>query len=95
MNPDAARQIGLKDGDWVFIETRGGRCRQRLCFNQDLHPRVVIATFGSWTPETKDDLYGWGTGNLNQVTPDGPDCDPATGAVTLRGVPCKVYRAGN
>ena len=90
MNPDAAREIGIKDGDWVTIETRVGKCRQRLYFNAQLHPKVVIATFGAWLPEKSEEFYGWRQGNLNMVTPCGPEYDPATGAVTLRGVPCRV-----
>ena len=93
MNPETARGLGLAEGDWVTIETGVGSCRQKLSFNKDVDPRVVIATFNSWVPEKPDDLYGTFTVNLNMVTPSGPDYDPATGAVTLRGVPCKVYRA--
>jgi len=90
MNPDAARKAGLSDGQWVTIETAVGRCRQKLSFNKDLDPRVIIATFCAWTPERPEDDYGWRTVNLNMVTPSGPDYDPFTGALTLRGVPCRV-----
>lgn len=90
MNPETAGTLGLREGDWVAIETKVGTCRQKLSFNRDVDPRVIIATFGSWQPELPDDLYGWRTINLNLVTPSGPDYDPLTGAVTLRGVPCKV-----
>ena len=93
MNPETAVKLGLTDGDWVMIETKQGACRQKLSFNQEVDLRVIIATFCSWIPEKSQDSCGLGTGNLNMVTPSGPDYDPATGAVTLRGVPCKVYRA--
>ena len=90
MNPDAARKMGFREGDWISIETKVGACKQKLYFNKELDPRVIIATFGSWLPEQPDNLYGWRRGNINMVTPDGPDYDPATGAMTLRGLPCKV-----
>ncbi len=93
MNPETAAKSGLADGDWVIIETKQGTCRQKLAFNKYVDPRVVNATFNAWTPEKPKDLYGWRTVNLNMVTPSGPDYDAASGAVTLKGVPCKVYRA--
>jgi len=93
MNPETARSLGLSDGDWVTIETEAGSCKQKLSYDKEVDPRVIIATFNSWTPERPDDGFGWRTVNLNMVTRCGPDYDPMTGAVTLRGVPCRVRRA--
>jgi anaerobic selenocysteine-containing dehydrogenase len=95
MNPDSAREMGFKEGDWILIETKDGACRQKLHFNKAIDPRVIIATFGSWFPEQADDLFGWQRANLNMVTPNGPEYDPTTGAVTLRGVPCRVAKLEN
>jgi anaerobic selenocysteine-containing dehydrogenase len=95
MNPETANKLGLADGDWVTIETAVGSCRQKLSFNKDVDPRVVIATFNILVAGATHQLYGWNTLNLNMVTPSGPDYDPLTGAVTLKGVPCRVYLAGN
>jgi hypothetical protein len=52
---------------------------------------VVVAAFGWWFPEQADSGYGWSGSNLNMLTPSGPDYDPSTGGVTLRGVPCRIY----
>ncbi|MGD0026711.1 MAG: hypothetical protein ABSC37_19185 [Xanthobacteraceae bacterium] len=30
-------------------------------------------------------------GNLNMVTASGPDYDPSTGGVVIRGIPCRVH----
>lgn len=95
MNPATASNGGLADGDWVMIETETGACKQKLSFNKDVDPRVIIATFCAWTPEKPEDDLGWRTVNLNMVTHCGPDYDPMTGSVTLKGVPCRVYRAEN
>ncbi|MBW1799222.1 MAG: molybdopterin-dependent oxidoreductase, partial [Deltaproteobacteria bacterium] len=40
MNPDTALKSGLREGDWVFIETAQGRIKQRLFFNNNLDSRV-------------------------------------------------------
>ncbi|RJR52368.1 MAG: hypothetical protein C4576_02695 [Desulfobacteraceae bacterium] len=93
MCPETANKLSLADGDWVTIETATGSCKQKLHLNRAVDPRVVIATFNYWLPEQPEQLYGWNTVNLNMVTPSGPDYDPQSGAVTLRGVPCRVSLA--
>ena len=57
-----------------------------------MDPRVVMPAFGWWFPEQADEGYGWRGSNLNMLTPSGPDYDPSTGGVTLRGIPCRVSR---
>ncbi|MCC6475021.1 MAG: molybdopterin-dependent oxidoreductase [Burkholderiales bacterium] len=92
MHPDAACKFGLDEGSWVAIETAQGRARQRLSLNRSLDPRVVVATFGWWYPESAESAYGWEDGNINMVTAYGPEFDPSTGGITLRGVPCRVRK---
>ena len=88
LHPDTAQKFGLDDGDWITIETAMGRVKQRLSLNPSIDPRVVIAAFGWWFPE-KEGL-GWRESNINMLTASGPDYDPATGGVTIRGIPCTV-----
>ena len=90
MHPKMADKLGLTEGEWVVIETREGSIRQRLSLNRNLDRRVVVAAFGWWFPELTEDGYGWRGSNLNMLTPSGPDYDPSTGGITLRGVPCRV-----
>ena len=90
MHPDTARDLDLEEGAWVSIETPEGKIRQRLSLNRAMDPRVVMAAFGWWFPEQAEDGYGWRDSNLNMLTPSGPDYDPSTGGVTLRGIPCRV-----
>ncbi|MAF49617.1 MAG: molybdopterin-dependent oxidoreductase [Rhodospirillales bacterium] len=94
MHPDTALDLGLEEGAWVTIETPEGKIKQRLSLNPEIDPRVVMAAFGWWFPEEgEESAYGWQTSNINMLTPSGPDYDPSTGGVTLRGIPCKVYGA--
>ena len=94
LHPETAGNLGIEDGDWVYIETRQGRIKQKLSVNRAMDPRVVMAAFGWWFPERAEEGYGWSDSNLNILTPSGPDYDPSTGGVTLRGIPCKVYATG-
>ena len=54
LHPDTAEKLGIQEGDWVFIETGLGKIRQKVVFDRDLHPRVVVAAYGWWFPERKD-----------------------------------------
>ena len=90
LHPDTAEKYGLKEGQWVTIETKDGSIKQRLSLNRSLDPRVVVAAFGWWFPEQVESGYGWSGSNINMLTPSGPDYDPSTGGVTLRGVPCRI-----
>jgi anaerobic selenocysteine-containing dehydrogenase len=89
LHPDTAKRYGLDEGQWIVIETQDGRIKQRLSLNRSLDPRVAVAAFGWWFPE-QGESYGWNGSNINMLTPSGPDYDPSTGGITLRGIPCKV-----
>lgn len=93
MNPATARDLGLIDGDEVYIETKIGRAKQRLVFDSDMDPRVIFVDFGWWFPEDPSGALGWDTANINMLTSDTEPIDPAVGVMVLRGVPCRVYKA--
>jgi anaerobic selenocysteine-containing dehydrogenase len=80
LNPETAKKLGLKEGDWIYLETKKGRVKQKLLIDPQVDPRVVLASFG-W----------WGEFDLNLITDSNPPYDPATGSPHLKGVPCKVY----
>jgi len=94
LNPETAARLGLKQGDWVYIETKRGRIRQRLDLDKELDPRVVVAAYGWWLPEKgASGLYGWNEANINVLTESAPPYDLQLGSVNLRGVLCRVAKA--
>lgn len=94
IHPETARQAGLEEGEWVYIETKMGRIQQKLALDADLDPRVVLAAFGWWFPEDPSNLFQWDKANINVLIGNDSE-DPATGAVDLRGIPCRVYGAAD
>jgi len=89
MSSETAEEYGLVEGEMAYIETTEGKITQRVKINESIDPRIVFVAHGWWFPE-RDDL-GWKASNDNVLTKwDGPKC-MAMGAVTLRGIPCKVY----
>jgi anaerobic selenocysteine-containing dehydrogenase len=94
LNPDTAAKLGVKEGDWVYIETKRGRIRQKLSLNEALDPRVVVAAYGWWFPEKgNSELYGWRESNINILTPNAPPYEPALGSASLRGMLCRLSKA--
>jgi anaerobic selenocysteine-containing dehydrogenase len=82
LNPETAKKLGLNEGDWVYIETKKGKAKQKLEMDPNVHPKMVLASFGWW------DEY-----NLNLVTESSFPHDPAVGSPHLKGIPCKIYKA--
>ncbi len=96
IHPDTAARLGIKEGDWVWIETRRGRIKQRASFDAGILPGVVNAEASWWFPEQPGEdpnLFGVFQSNANVLTPDGDEfCDPLTGGWASRALLCKVYR---
>ena len=94
IHPETARSLDLKEGEWVWVESPQGRIKQKLRFNNSLDPRVIYVAYGWWFPERGEtELYGWDESNLNCLTSSSPPYEPTLGSLTLRGIPCKVYKA--
>lgn len=92
INEEKARELGVKDGDWVWIETPRGRARERAKLVDWLHPMVVSAEHAWWYPEKPAPDHGVWDSNINNCT-DADHCDPIIGSSTCRGVLCRIYPA--
>jgi anaerobic selenocysteine-containing dehydrogenase len=96
IHPDTARQLGIGEGDWIFIETRRGRIKQRAHLNPGILPNVINCEASWWFPEmpgAEPSLHGLWESNANVLTLDDPDCcDPLTGGWCNRALLCRVYK---
>ena len=99
MNSETAERLDIKNGDWIYIETRRGRIKQKTKLMAGIDPRVIITEFGWWHPE-KDilDSERWERSNINVLTDNKTPFNRAMGAAnelgspTLRGICCNVYK---
>ena len=92
IHPEAAEKEGIRQGDWVVIESPRGRIRQRARLFAGMDPRIVAAEHGWWFPEKKDSGHGWSESNINILTDNAYEgCDPAMGATPVRTLLCRIY----
>lgn len=91
INPKIARESGIKDGDWFFIETPRGRIKQKARINPGIDPRVINVEHGWWYPERNTPDHGVWDSNANLLTNIGPPYDPSLGTYQLRALLCRVY----
>ena len=91
MSPGTAKQYGIEDGAWVFIETPRGRITQKAQLLRDMPDGVVNCEMGWWYPEAGAPDYGWDESNANILTVGAPPHDPVGGAYQLRALLCRIY----
>ena len=97
INIEDAHKLGIREGEWIYIETRRGRIKQRAKVT-DRIPRGVINTEASWwfpeMPGKEPSLHGVWESNANVLCLDDPDCcDQLTGGWQSRALLCKVYKS--
>lgn len=91
IHPETAKKHGIKEGQWVYIESPRGRIKQCAKLNDGIDPRVIIAEHGWWYPEMKEEGHGWDTSNVNLLTDNAYETlDPAMGSTNLRVCLCNI-----
>ena len=94
IHPETAEHLNLEEGDWAWIETpmTEDRVKMPVRLTRMVGRDVVHAPSHWWFPENDDTDHGCFQSSINMVfTNDGP-YGPISGASTLRGVLCKVYK---
>ncbi|KKL15235.1 hypothetical protein LCGC14_2507620, partial [marine sediment metagenome] len=93
IHPETAKKHDIQEGDWVWIESRRGRAKERAKLNTGIDPRVIVAEHGWWYPEIKSSDHGWETSNINLLTDNSHESmDPVMGATNLRVLLCNIIR---
>ncbi len=95
INPQTAASLGIKEGDWVYIENQFGKCKEKAHLMPAIKPDVVHATHGWWFPEEEAEepnLYGVWKANINTLIPHKHIGKLGFGA-PFKSILCKVYKA--
>ena len=93
IHPATAARYGVVNGEWMWIETRRGRIRQKAKVTAGIDERVIHAEHGWWFPEEPGPDHGVWRSNANLLTDNQPPYDPAMGTYQLRALLCRVARA--
>jgi anaerobic selenocysteine-containing dehydrogenase len=91
IHPDTAKNLGIEEGDWVWIENTRGRIKLKARLTDVVHPGVVNAPHCWWFPEKGPPDYGYKDSNVNMLS-GGMAVDPHTGSESWRSFLCKVYK---
>ena len=95
IHPDTLARLGIKDGDWVWLETArvpGKRIKLKAVAFDGLDPRVVSASYGWWYPEKAGPEHGCFESNVNLLLHMDEPREEICGSVPLRGTLCRIYK---
>ncbi|MCJ7567031.1 MAG: molybdopterin-dependent oxidoreductase [Anaerolineales bacterium] len=94
IHPQDAAKAGVEHGDWVWIETKTGKIRNKANVTQGINPGVVSLPHGWWQGCRELGLpgYGWDGANANVLIASDAH-DPALGVPGTRSQLCKIYKA--
>jgi anaerobic selenocysteine-containing dehydrogenase len=97
IHPETAARYGVKDNDWIVVETPSGRVRAQADVTDAIMPGVVCCSHGWW--EACDDL---GLPGFDPFSADGANQnllvtnelhDPVSGGTPHRSTLCRVIAA--
>ncbi|WP_434509951.1 molybdopterin-dependent oxidoreductase [Desulfitobacterium sp. AusDCA] len=94
IHPDDAEQLGIENGDWVWIENQRGRCRQVANVTVTTKKGVVNAEHGWSFPEQEaaaPHLMGVFDSNINNLTSQCVVGETGYGA-PYKCLLCKIYK---
>ncbi|MFH1327862.1 MAG: molybdopterin dinucleotide binding domain-containing protein [Candidatus Bathyarchaeota archaeon] len=95
IHPETAKKQGIADGDWVWIESKRGKVKQKCEYFEGMDPQVIRADYGWWYPEMpaeEPSLYGLWESNINIVTDDDFDSLCPKMGTWSTGALCKICK---
>jgi len=86
LHPRMALELGIKNGDWMIVESPEGAIKVRARVRATVHPRVVMVTHGYGEPYA-------GNEDLPNLITSEKERDPIAGATGNRSFLCAVRKA--
>ena len=92
INPADAAELGIEQGDWVWIETERHKIRQKADLYYGIRPGTVNCEHQWWMPEFHGAKKGFDLINVNTLV--NKDLrDPICGSSYARAYNVKIYKA--
>lgn len=93
INPRAASERNIVEGDWVQIESPWGKAKLKAHLTPIVKEDVVSCDHGWWFPEgDPESLYGVWEVNVNQLVPH-EEIGPLGFGAHYKCIPCEVSKA--
>ena len=103
IHPDTAKEYGIEDGEWFWLENKHGKCKYKAHYDIGRDPRVLMCEHGWWFPERKDEaeeniedpnhgLFGVFESQINNLVPF--DAGVSGFGSNYKTMMCKIYRDG-
>ena len=92
INPKDALELGIEQGDWVWIETERGKVRQVADLYHGVRPGTIICEHQWWLPEFHGATKGFDLISINCLV-NKDMRDPLCGSSYARAYNVKVYKA--
>ena len=92
INPVDAERLGIKQGDWVWIESPRGKIRQTADLYYGIAEGVINCEHQWWFPELDQADGGYGLSTINCLISEEHQ-DPICGSSYPRAYNVKVYKA--
>jgi anaerobic selenocysteine-containing dehydrogenase len=94
VHPRTAEERGIAADGWVRVVTPHGAFRARAALSPELHPSVVVSSFGWWQDCPEIGAPGHPpfeqSGSNYNLAVTGEESDPVSGSVPLRGTACEL-----
>ncbi|NTU89883.1 MAG: dehydrogenase, partial [Actinobacteria bacterium] len=93
INPATAKQYGIEDGSWVWVENDRGRFKQIANIRPTVNEQTVHAEHGWWFPEqepAEPRLFGTFDSNPNNCTRAFETGQGGVGS-SIKAMICKIY----
>jgi anaerobic selenocysteine-containing dehydrogenase len=97
IHPETARRFGVKNKEWMIVETPRGAIKVKARVTQNIVPGIVCCQHGWWQNCKELDLPGYdpyATSGANPATLIGADLtDPVSGSLPHRSFLCRIKTA--
>lgn len=97
IHPETAAEIGVENGDWLWLESRRGRTQGRCRITKTVAAKVIYQE-RYWNPElldSDDPNRAWQVMNVNILTQNNDECpfNDVYGTYTLRSICINITKA--
>ncbi len=93
IHPKTAEELGVAQGDTVYVETQNGRIRQKVFLTQDMAPGIAGVDYAWWFPEKGEaQMFRWKDSNINILIGSRQCYGKEMGTPNLRGIACKISK---